>query len=707
MRRRVLAASAAAFMAAWPHLADASGDFGCTPDWTLEASSYDCAGSAMISPRNDTRINLFWLLRDGAGLSTPGPLAYPAADWENASYGHVFLSWDTLQAAFWPRPDTAGEDGYGDEANSAGSRCQTLASGDKAFRSALAASKGLKPGEGDTLSQARDLVKPACDGDKGSASWPSGVSSTTAMAFLAYLQGARAFYAEDFAAARARFAELSKVRDPWLAETARYMTARNELAAAQAGAIDEWGAYSADKADKAAAQRGRTALSDYLSAYPRGRYAASATGLQRRAVWLLGDGPALAHSYAGMLARQHLSGPETPQLMQEVESKLFFGTGLGGNADAPMLLATWDLLRMRQTDPELAEYVPKPLSAQELEAQAPVFAGMPDLFGYLQASHAFHVAHDYRRVLSLIPDDARRQAYTPLAYSRQMLRGLALERLGDDNAAGFWRQLVGGVKDLYQRPAAELAFAMDRERHGALVQVFGLDSPVAEPEIRARLLTQVAGPDLLRTQSGQAAKSRLEREVALFTLLYKELSRGRYDAFGRDIRLVPANAGVEGWIGGWPDDSERKVPLGLFGKGRWNDGYPCPALTQTAATLAVRPNDVKARLCLGEFYRLNGFDGYLADENKPAVDQLGGTPDLFPGAPVNRGALYAAVLVDRSAAPDDVAYALYRSVMCYAPSGNNECGKDEAPQAQRKAWFQRLKQGYPKSKWAIELKYYW
>ncbi|WP_157081305.1 hypothetical protein [Novosphingobium naphthalenivorans] len=711
MKREVLAraltgtltGAAGLVLAAWPQLAGASGDFGCYPSWRLGLPDYECAGTAVIGPRNDTRINLAWLLRERAGLSAPGQLAYPGSDWENSGYGHVFLSWDTMQSAFWPRPDTQVDE---ESAAYSGSRCQTLDSGGEAFRAALAASKGLKSGERETLSDARDLVKAACDGDKGAAEWPADVKSGTGLAFLAYLQGARAFYAEDFATARARFAALAKAGDPWLAETARYMTARTELAAAQTGAFDEWGFYDNAKADKTAAQRGQAALADYLSAYPGGRYAASAQGLERRAAWLMGESLPLARAYSGLLAKQPQPDAATPGLMEEVDNKLFFGAGLTDMADAPLLLATWDLLRLRQGDPDLAEYRPRPLTAEELAAQAPVFAKEPGLYTFLQASQAFYAAKDYRRVLTLIPDDARRAAYTPLAFSRQMLRGLALEALGDRNAAGFWQELSGGAHDLYQHPAVELALAMNWERHGALAKVFAAGSPVTEPDIRARLLERVAPPALLRQQAG-AGRSALERETALFMLLYKELSRGRYQDFGKDLALVPASAGSDGWIGGWNDDSDHKVPLALFTKGRWQAGYACAALARTAATLAVNPADVKARLCLAEFYRLNGFDDYLVGGGGPAADQLGGTPDLFPGTPVTRAGLYAGVLAARGASAEDTAYALYRSVRCYAPSGGNSCGGEGVPLAQRKAWFQRLKREYPKSQWAIALKYYW
>ena len=53
------------------------------------------------------------------------------------------------------------------------------------------------------------------------------------------------------------------------------------------------------------------------------------------------------------------------------------------------------------------------------------------------------------------------------------------------------------------------------------------------------------------------------------------------------------------------------------------------------------------------------------------------------------------------------AYALFRAVWCYGPAGYNGCGGEDAPLATRKAWFQRLKRDYPKSRWARELKYYW
>ena len=58
-------------------------------------------------------------------------------------------------------------------------------------------------------------------------------------------------------------------------------------------------------------------------------------------------------------------------------------------------------------------------------------------------------------------------------------------------------------------------------------------------------------------------------------------------------------------------------------------------------------------------------------------------------------------------APNDKAYALYRAVMCYAPSGYNDCGGAGYSPAQRRGFFQQLKRSYPQSPWAQKLKAYW
>ncbi len=154
----------------------------------------------------------------------------------------------------------------------------------------------------------------------------------------------------------------------------------------------------------------------------------------------------------------------------------------------------------------------------------------------MQANHAFYVAKDYARVLQLIPDDAKRPSYTPLAFSRQVLRGQALAAKGDPNEAGFWLELLGGAKALWQRPTVELGLAMNWERHGKLAQVFAPGSPITDRMVREILLMHSAGPGLLRRVALDVERAQTERDAALFTLLYKQLSRGTMPVFGPTSR---------------------------------------------------------------------------------------------------------------------------------------------------------------------------
>src|SRR3546814_20750549 len=66
--------------------------------------------------------------------------------------------------------------------------------------------------------------------------------------------------------------------------------------------------------------------------------------------------------------------------------------------------------------------------------------------------------------------------------------------------------------------------------------------------------------------------------------LYKDLTRGAFGDFTGDLALVPANAGNDGGL--WDFSQQDGIPVGLFRKGRWSDGFPCPSVAQTAETLA-------------------------------------------------------------------------------------------------------------------------
>ena len=689
----------------------ACADVGCDPTWSLFGGAQVCHNRVVIAPGNDSRVNLLALLRDSAGLGLTGAVVgggdYPKPEYDEEGFGHIFLDWGMVTRTWARAPDPNGAA----TADVISGPCDGLRAGTPDFTAALAANRGLPGTERAALTAAREKLAARCADKAQPAVLPGvAVSSAAGKAFLGYLAASDAFYDARYGEAASGYAKLVAAPDPWVAETAHYMVARAELRAALAHSIDEYGFFNGLKSvDKPAALRGKAALADYLKAYPKGRYAASARGLERRALWLSGDFSTLGQRYESLFAAGPKEGAPLVDLINEADGK-YLSTGDNPNprGGGLLLLAAADLMAMRVGDLDdrnSSGGSDKPLDAGVLASQQASFLRAPELYAFLQANHAFYVGKDYARGLQLIPDDAKRPSYTPLAFSRQVLRGQALAAKGDANEAGFWLELLGGAKALWQRPTVELGLAMNWERHGKLPQVFATGSPITDRMVREILLTHSAGPALLRRVAIDAERPQAERDAALFTLLYKQLSRGDYAGFRTNLPLVRTDAPTDGLWGFAPGSV---APLGLFIKGRTAQaGFTCPALQGTVATLASDPRDIHARLCLGEFWRLAGFDGFSVLDTPPARGALGGAANDYPGKPTQRGAIYAAVIADPRSAPDDRAYALYRAINCYGPSGYNSCGGEDVAIAQRKGWYDRLRREFPKSPWAQKLKYYW
>ncbi|WP_245653702.1 hypothetical protein [Novosphingobium rosa] len=683
----------------------ACADSSCYPDWRLSLASYDCAGQAMLSPGNDTRVNMLWLMRSLSETAPRGPAPTPS---DERQFGQTWLSWSGLRAALWPAPEAK----PAEDAQPASS-CQTFATAVPAFNEALAADKGVPEAERKALGQWR--AKVGC----GDVAWdgPS-IASPAGRDYLAYLKASQAFYSSDWAGARQGFAPLARSKSRWIAETAAYMPIRIALRAAIAGAVDKYGDFAGtDKVDPASVAAAREAIATYLKAWPQGRYAASATGLLRRVAWLGGDDAGLAQTYEQMLATTPGDSEAAADLAEEIDIKLFERQNADAILDrlnnAPLLLAVADFKRMRRFDDGTAS-TKGGLPDGQLAAQKGQFAQHPDLYGLLEATRAFYAGDNPRGILTMLPDAARAKSFTPVAFSRQMLRGMALAKAHDPNEAGFWQELLTGASPFYQRPLVQMGLVLRWQRDGKLAQVFAPGSPITDSMTREILLQTMATPAILRGSAQDASRPAHERDIARFTLLYKDLAKGAYGDFGGDLALVPAHASAEDHL--WNFSMQETIPVGLFSKGKWADGnIACGPLSQTAAALARSPVDRKAQLCLGEFYRLNGFDGFSLYRPDPKRPGLGSGPEGFPGRLLSRGELYAAVIADPKALPDERAYALYRAVMCYAPSGYNGCSASvstnslppEVPKEQRKAWYNELKQRYPASTWAKSLRYYW
>jgi hypothetical protein len=224
-------------------------------------------------------------------------------------------------------------------------------------------------------------------------------------------------------------------------------------------------------------------------------------------------------------------------LAEEIDNKLLPQLTPQMTSD-PTLLAFVDLMRMRQSDHDHGA----PFRLDELEAQRPAFAAASPIFDYLLAVNAFYIDHANATVLQLLPDATGKRDGDHLWFSRQLLRGMALEAIGDRNAHGFWTEFYPGATRPLERVAIELGLAMHDKSRGRLKDVFAAGSLVESPVIREILLDNVADTALLRQQAHDPAAPAHEREIALFALLFKELTRGRYAEFLADVAGAPPEA---------------------------------------------------------------------------------------------------------------------------------------------------------------------
>ncbi|WP_337827141.1 hypothetical protein [Pseudonocardia sp. TMWB2A] len=684
----------------WSSDAKASADGGCMTDWIVSTAGFNgCNNSPALQPGNDTRANMLLMLLDNHKVApSSGKLVIAKDDYDAAPFS-PFQPWFETVRYYLPQtpPQRYGR----------GSRCQSDESGSAAFVRAVNGARGISAGERSALVSARTAMKADCSG-AGTSGTPmdqlsASLTSAEGKAFGAYLQGALAFYDGRQEEAQSQFAAAAKGRDAWLKDASQYMIARAALNEAQDGLYDKYGYRDREVAlDNAKLKTAENAFNAYIKNNPRGAYAASARGLLRRVYWLGGDFPKLENEYARLIADPN---QDIASLAEEIDLKYLSGAKSSKN---PLLVATMDLARMRSGGefggPESC--CSKPLGAEELAGQADIFRNHGALFDYLKAAHAYYVGNNPRAVLQMIPDAARQKEFSHVQFARQMLRGEALEAVKDRNARGFWLEMLPGAKSENQRWLLELAIANHDEKQGQLARVFAKDSPVRNKIIRRILLTRSADAPLLRQQARSATAPQEERDVALYTLLQKELKSGAYKNFLTDLELVQApplkpdsDSGYFYLYGDKPT-----VPLGIFRSTVSNAIYPCPDIKAVATILAANPNNAKGQICFAEFSRVYLEGGW---DKERAKDELGSTPSPLDARPYSRLAVFQRLIGDRTVRGNDRAMALNLAVRCFETSGYNHCGDQEIPQAQRKNWFQQLKREFPNNRIATSLNYYW
>ncbi len=646
----------------------------------------NCDSMGLISPGNDTRINLIYLLSDARSqkLKMLKPSTEP--------YSNIANYWPSDWPTFWGSIDLGAEAATHSSVNDSGEGtiCVSDESGSAGFLAAVAADKTLSDAEKTTLTEVRKTLK--CS-TAGGGDAKIAVQSPAAKEFAEYIYAVRRFYFVTHNDVSG-FAALSNATQPWVREAARYMQARVSLLAAQAMAFDQYGTLQKEGVSREMVTAALDGLTSYLKDYPKGTYAASAAGLIRRAYWISGDTQKLAAAYSEAVAHSTVDRAGFA-LVNEIDIKLPINADQNNSADV-LLLAMEDLRMMRaQTDSD-GKALPG-MKTGVIEAQHSRFAGHDEIYNYLLAARAWFVDKDAKKVLQLLSEKAAAgDTLSYVEFSGQLLRTSALDATGEKTARAALVNLFPKATQAFQRGTLELALVLMDERGKNISAVFAPDSLVQEPLLRQYVLDYIAGPILLRQQAVASNVSKDERETALFRLYARDLTQGHFKGFLDDFKLLPAK----------PVQDANGNPGDRFQSFRWDgnkDGYVCPNLLEVAKLLNADEMSVRGRLCLAEFIRAQG-DFSLAAVQK---DELGGTGTLFSGKPIFRQDIYVDIMKSAKASRQEKAFALDRAVRCYEPAHINDCGGTEVAESQRKKWYNELKTKYGDTDYAKVLRYYW
>ncbi|WP_156935704.1 hypothetical protein [Alkanindiges illinoisensis] len=671
----------------------------------------------MLSPANDNQTNMRLLMAD-MRLATIAPPKPPVSSWTDEYSAVPFAAEDFKNAISNTSPSQRKKSSSQKSSDRyiAEERCQSSASGMRAFIEQVNADRGLKPAEKLLLIKQRQAILPSCDKAleyiKVIPEWSSLVKQ-----YISYINGSVAFYNSDYPTAQKIYTALNSVPSAWLSETATYMLIRTSVNHAYSSGLDEYGFQSLAKIDKNAIATSFNAIGTYFKRYPQGQYAASARGLLRRLYWMGGQQQQLIDEFLWQF--NHLQKSQFNLEMQWVpeeidqrifESKLFNPS----NLKDPFFLATYDLMHMRESSAE--KY--KPLSWTALQAQKDYFKTAPELYRYLQAAHLFLLQKKPQQALDYLPKGNPPDRLNYLQLSQFVLKGRILEHLSkSDEANTLWTVLLGSAKSPYQPQLVELALALNLQNGQDINAFFKTDSLIKDPAIRAVMIRQAANAELLDSIINSSATSAQEKLLASFTLLHKSLNHQQYKLFVDSLKYLPKDAFN---YKGYDSETEAlknqpKFELFLWKGTAINDQLSCPSLINISKTLTTQPQDEVALLCLGEFVRLSSFKSgeYNLEPEMPNQNTsnrldwaLGNGQIPFAQATFSRGEVYKNI-IQNSANDHLKAYALYRAINCYAPGGINDCAGVDVEKSLRKKWFEQLKQNYPDSQWAKELTYYW
>ncbi|MBJ8822447.1 tetratricopeptide repeat protein [Citrobacter europaeus] len=527
-------------------------------------------------------------------------------------------------------------------------------------------------------------------------------ADSTSLLYKTYLTGAAHFYDQNYEGAEQDFTIVLHNGSPWLMETAQYMLMRTALNKSSKFSDGQYGEFNIDNIKLKDAAQAQKEAQNYLQRWPEGLYANSTRGMLRRINWYLQAWPQLAGLYEQTL-QQSADAQQLREIVIEYDNvfgmQFFEGPVVEAFPDAP-LVSYIELLRALRLNSDYK----LTLTQEQLDASKPVFEQSQKLplWRDLQLN-LWQATGNYAAIIQAVTPAQKLAAHDTLAFSEQVLYGEAL--MGQKNwsaARDFWQQLLKLSQDNEQQQYVQAKLAATLVYSGDVEAVFSPESTVTNLRFRSQVLKTQATPELLRQQAVHGPNNE-ERTIALHTLLVRDLTEDRFGDWLNDKKL--ASAITPPVIG----EAFADVNLSIFD---WNGdaaqaGYTCRSLNETVTVLSKKADDAHALNCLGEFFRTTQTHVDLW-KNSAGNDELeSAISRKKPFGQFDRQSYYQQVITSPTAEVEDKSFALYRAIMCYAPSGANECGGEEVDKLQRKGWFTQLKTQYPGSPWAQKLKYYW
>ncbi len=496
-------------------------------------------------------------------------------------------------------------------------------------------------------------------------------ASLVAHAYARYLRASLRFYQGRHADALAHFEALAEARDPWIAETARYLRGRIYLIWSQ----ELWNGLSPPESsvDQARVAQGRRALEAYLRQHPDGRYADSARGLLRRATLLEGDRETL-----------------TAELEQRLRTRAERLLRSPGRASTDAFLAAFHEWRhhtdrrvdFRRASPLLVAY--DVFHARDdyqgrlarLRAERARFESHGDLYALLESFLLYRTGR-YDEIDRSVEDTS---FASPVSLALGVLRARASTALGDhETARRLWTAIHLSSEERQRWYAPSLEIALSYRAQGSYRAMARAGSHVERRELFDGAFGAVCDVDTLVAIARDEAAHEEARRAARDEAFARHLSRQDFEA-------------LHALFTGFDD-------LGPF------------APIQTAVrSLARDPDDPKGLLNVGHFLMVSRvamphpitgtFRPHPADPACPTMRSGGRTPgplDYFDRVVAQHGE-------DRRSVED--AKALHFIVMCGKPS--RRCWRMHGePLLRGRQAFRRLHRKYRGSKWAERTPYHY